>query len=249
MVAAAVWVGGIALLATLVVKTPSVEGRPVPVGDVARRFSPFALVAVTAVVASGLVQSVRQVGSWYALVHTTFGRTLVVKVCLVVVLVGLGALSRRAVRAPAGAPRLGALRRSVLAEAVVVAAVLGATALLVDAVPARQAASLPFTQRFDVLGVQVNAVVQPARVGSGNRVHFYVLGPGGEPRAVPELDATLSLPSAGIGPIALPLVVAGPGHYLAGNVDFPVAGDWVLRATVRTSAIDEQQVQATVPVH
>ena len=159
-------------------------------------------------------------------------------------LVGLGAASRSLARR-----RDARLRWSVVAEVAVAGAVLVSTALLVDAVPARQAAALPFAQSFEVLGVQVNAVVQPARVGPGNRVHFYVLSGTGEPKAIPELDATLSLPSSGIGPIALPLVVAGPGHYLGSNVDIPVAGDWQLVVTVRTTAIDEQQIQATVPVH
>ncbi|HUO48950.1 MAG TPA: copper resistance protein CopC [Acidimicrobiales bacterium] len=241
MASASIWVGGISLLAALWLQRGGSDGH---VTELGRRFSPWALWAAAVVVASGVVQSVREVGSWYALTNTTFGRTLAVKVALVLVLLGLGACSRRLVRA-----RDARWRWTVMAEVAAVGAVLVATALLVDAVPARQAAALPFVRSFQVLGVQVNAVVQPARVGPGNSVHIYVLTIGGAPKAIPELDATMSLPSAGLGPIALPLSVAGPGHYRASDVDFPQAGNWVLQITVRTTAVDEQQVGATVPVH
>jgi hypothetical protein len=44
-------------------------------------------------------------------------------------------------------------------------------------------------------------------------------------------------------------VVGGPGHYYATNVDIPVAGNWIIRFTVRTDAIDEQVVSVPLPVH
>jgi hypothetical protein len=66
-------------------------------------------------------------------------------------------LARRPGNAEAG------LRRSVFAELLIAAAVLVATSLLVNDAPARQAASQPFSQSFQVLGVQVNAIIQPRR--------------------------------------------------------------------------------------
>ena len=144
--------------------------------------------------------------------------------------------------------QLGRLRRSVLAEIVIAFAVLAVTALLVNAVPAQQAAGLPFSTSFTTLGVQVNVIVDPARAGPGNLVHVYVLSSLGTPTAIPELDASLSLPAQNLGPLAIPLVIAGLGHYYAANVDIPVAGTWILKLTVRTDAIDEQVVTSTMPV-
>ena len=126
---------------------------------------------------------------------------------------------------------------------------LAVTALLVNAVPAEQAAALPFSTSFTTLGVQVNAIVDPARAGTGNRVHVYVLSELGTPKAIPQLDMSLSLPADDLGPLAVPLVIGGPGHYYATDVDIPVAGTWVLRFTVRTDAIDEQVVSVPLPVH
>ena len=264
---ASIWVGGLALLAGLFLPGVPLSERPPSMRAVAVRFSPYAAGGLVAVVASGTVQSLRQVGSFYALFHTTYGRTLVVKVSVVAALVLLGVVSRRLAlgrwawaargvavehaadeseRTPAAAR---GLRRSTLAECTAIIAVVVSTALLVNDAPARQAAAQPFSQSFTVAGLQVNAIVDPARVGAGNQVHVYLLGSDGQPVAVPELDAVLRLPSSGIGPISLPMVVVGPGHFRSSNVSFPRAGSWTLEVTVRRSAVGEQTVHATVPVH
>ena len=277
LAAASVWLGGLVLLATFLVGRPDGPAVPADPLDVTLHVSSLAFVAVVTVVGTGVAQAFRQVGSAYALFHTTYGRALLVKVGLVVVLIALGGLSRRVLHRATGGTDgvgssggtdgtgssdgsegsgsrpasvgLGRLRRTVVAELLVVAAVLSATAVLVDAVPARQAVSLPFSTSWTTLGVQVNAVVSPARVGPGNVLHLYVLGPTGTPRAVPELDASLSLPSASIGPIAVPLRLVGPGHYADERLDLPAAGTWVLEVTVRTTAIDEDVVRASFGVH
>jgi copper transport protein len=263
LTAASIWIGALIVLAFVLTprQADPVSGDPVVV---ARSVSAWSLGAVACIVASGVLQSLRQVGSWSALVDTVYGRTLLVKVAVVLVVVVVAALSRRTLHgrlvarggagstttAPRGGPTmLRALRTTVVVELVGLAAVLAVTGLLVNAVPARQVADLPYTQTFQTLGVQVNAIVDPARAGVANQFHFYVLGRDGAPKAIPELDASIALPASGIGPIAIPLVVASPGHYQAQRVDIPLAGAWTLKITVRTSAIDEQELTATLPVH
>jgi len=312
LAAAAVWLGGLALLVTFLIGRRSSSDGPVDPMQVTLKVSTYAFLAVAVVVATGTIQAIRQVGSLYALLHTTYGQTLLVKIALVVLLIGMGAASRRIVHGGWGLRRrdrpapdevrdvaitvppgggagpgtsgldtlpttslreatggrsalavaerpsapdseqdtsLGRLRRTVLAEIAIALAVLAVTALLVNAVPAKQAADLPFSTSFTTLGVQVNAIVSPARAGAGNQVHIYVLSGQGTPMAIPELDASLSLPAQNLGPLSVPLTVGGPGHYYATNVDIPVAGTWILKITVRTDAIDEQVVSATLPVH
>ena len=95
----------------------------------------------------------------------------------------------------------------------------------------------------------MNTIIDPARAGQANQVHVYILSSLGTPKAVPELDLSASLPSQSIGPLSVPLVVSGPGHYAANRFVLPVAGDWVLKYTVRTDAIDEQVVRTVLPVH
>jgi copper transport protein len=309
--AVAVWFGGLAVLGALLVPGLSVSSGSSDVRPIAMKFSSFAFASVIVVVATGVIQSIRQVGSFYALFHTSYGTTLLVKIGLVIILIALGAVSRRVVlggwmgpllarsarsvwrriRALAASPQavihvvaadvplsaerltpgsnipgvaptehetavepgqvrcIPGLRASVFAEIAIALVVLAVTALLVNAVPAKQAANQPFSQSFNVLGVQVNVIVAPAKTGPGNQFHFYVLGRLGEPMAIPELDASISLPSQAIGPLAIPLVVASPGHFRASNVDIPIAGSWNLEITVRTSPIDEQSIDTVLPIH
>lgn len=89
LLAAAVWLGGLATLLTALQC-----GAPVGTAAV-RRFSRLAFSSVLALVATGIYQSWRQVGSWSALTGTDYGQLLLVKGGLVVLLVCLGGLSRR----------------------------------------------------------------------------------------------------------------------------------------------------------
>ena len=262
LAAASLWLGGLLLLASFLVARAPDDQKPEDPARVTLKVSTVAFIAVVVIVGTGVCQSIRQVGSIYALFHTTYGWTLVVKILFVILLIGLGALSRRIVhggwglRHPVRPPvtpehsgQLSKLRRSVLAEIAIALVVLAVTALLVNAVPAKQAAALPFSTSFSTLGVQVNTIIDPARAGGGNTVHVYVLSGTGTPKAIPELDMTLSLPAENLGPLAIPLVVAGPGHYNANNFVIPVTGNWILRFTVRTDAIDEQVVSVPLPIH
>jgi len=256
--AASLWLGGLVVLGCLLIGGATDLGA-VDVPRAARRISTIVLVAVIVVVASGTLQAVRQVGSLDALTSTTYGRILLVKVGIVIVLIALGATSRtllrrrggpRADTAPAsGVPRRTQLVRSLVAELVVAAAVLGVTAALVNAPPSREQLNQPYAQSFTTLGVQVNVILSPAAAGVDNTLHIYVLSSTGRPKAIPEVDATLSYPAYQLGPLRVPLSIAGIGHYRARDVRFLAPGTWVLTVTVRTTPIDDQVTPLQVPVH
>jgi copper transport protein len=111
--AMAIWLGGLVMLATIVLRRPRVPG-PKPAGAAAARkgqaataeaaqavsrFSPIALGCVAAIVATGTYQAWRNVGTWGALTGTTYGRLLLVKIAAMCVLIGLGYLARRRIAA------------------------------------------------------------------------------------------------------------------------------------------------------
>src|SRR5262249_23946531 len=81
----AVWLGGLLMVA--VAALPLVA--PERALAVVARFSPIAFWSVAVIVASGLVQAWRQVGSIDALTSTTYGRLLLAKSAAVVALVAL----------------------------------------------------------------------------------------------------------------------------------------------------------------
>lgn len=99
LLAVATWLGGLAALLVALYRTPDVTP------DAVRRFSRIAFCSVLVVVATGIYQSWRQLGSWSALTDTGYGQLLLVKVGLVAVLVGVASFSRRWTRRLAAAWR------------------------------------------------------------------------------------------------------------------------------------------------
>jgi copper transport protein len=95
VLAFSVWIGGLVGLVAWALRDPDVES----VMAASRRFSRTAMVAVAAVVISGTIQGIRQVGSFSALTSTTYGWLLVAKVAVVIVIVGIAWVSRTLVHA------------------------------------------------------------------------------------------------------------------------------------------------------
>jgi copper transport protein len=87
----AVWLGGLTGLLAVVLRGAAPAADP---ADVLPRFSRLAFGAVVALVVSGTVQTVREVGSPTALVVTTYGWLLIAKLVLVAVLLGAAGVSR-----------------------------------------------------------------------------------------------------------------------------------------------------------
>ena len=92
MIAGACWAGGLVLLILLIR-----EHRADPPVAQARRYSTIALAAVAVVVATGLLRSISELGGIGQLVHiwdSSYGRTLAIKVAVVLVVIVLGAINR-----------------------------------------------------------------------------------------------------------------------------------------------------------
>ncbi len=92
--AAAIWVGGLVVLVAVLSGRPTAEEAD-ELGVVVRRFSTTAAWAVGLIVASGVFQSWRQLGSWQALTGTDYGTLLLLKVTVVLAAIEAGWFSRR----------------------------------------------------------------------------------------------------------------------------------------------------------
>lgn len=241
LVAVTTWVGGIVVLLAIVV--PHADPAAVVL---VRRLSRVALWCVLVVAVTGVVQAWLETSSWSALVDTTYGRLVVVKAALFLVLVGLGGLARRFLRTD---EPVRAVRRGMVVEAVVMASVLSVTAVLVSEPPARtayaeQVAARPAsaTARLDA-NRSATITVTPARRGPvGVTVRL---------TGVDEVESvTLSaLQSArGIGPVAVDLEWKGGGLFSASGVVLPVAGTWVFTVTVKVSQFDAVVANASIEV-
>ncbi|MFJ8095752.1 copper resistance CopC/CopD family protein [Streptomyces griseofuscus] len=352
LLAVAAWLGGLTALLVALYRAPA--GTPVEAAAV-RRFSRLAFGSVVALVATGVYQSWRQLGSWSAFTDTRYGQLLLAKIALVAVMVGLASVSRRwtgrlsdqgaeeeraaaevgtekesvtaakptagqdtAARgtgtadtagqeratADAGAsepgpapedsgdPRRAAqlarqraavdtarqkrlrdgdagrfgLRRSVLAEAAVAVVLLAVTTALTQTEPGRteqeakaatgavtapRNGSLSLSLPFDTGGADGKGVValdvDPAHAGA-NSLHLFVRRPGGQLFDVPEVKIALTLEAKKIGPLSVAPEHITTGHWSADGVQIPMAGDWKVEVTVRTSDIDEVTVSKNAQI-
>ncbi|MCL8011177.1 copper resistance protein CopC [Streptomyces sp. AS02] len=379
LLAVAGWLGGLAALLVALYRTPT--DTPLEASAV-RRFSRVAFGSVLALVATGIYQSWRQLGSWSAFTGTRYGQLLLVKIGLVLLLVGIAWISRRwtarladavvvrprkakepadgeavedeaaedeaaeedkagggkaadseaaaggkehataqsrtssaatsaagkkgasAAVADKGAsasppdqgdskrvaqlarqqaaidtarqkrqrdadPNRSGLRRSVLAEAGVAVVLLAVTTMLTSTEPGRTeeeartatsssvsadgstAGALTLDMSFDTGGEDGKGVVRidldPARVG-GNEMHVYVQRPNGRAFDIPEVKVAFTLESQDIGPLPVVPDHISTGHWSASGVQIPVAGEWKIAVTVRTSDIDQATVSKNAQI-
>ncbi|MDO0913536.1 copper resistance protein CopC [Streptomyces sp. DT2A-34] len=392
LLAVAGWLGGLAALLVALYRAPA--DTPLDASAV-RRFSRVAFGSVLALVATGIYQSWRQLGSWSAFTGTRYGQLLLVKIGLVVLLVGIAWISRRwtarlteavvvkprkaesAAEGGKGAVEDGAdtaegeagengtdtvegvegedkagegeagegerehatarattsasdnrdsasasasgkegasaatpgknggeskagdsqraaqlarqqaaidtarqkqqrdadpnrfgLRRSVLAEAGVAVVLLAVTTMLTSTEPGRTeeearaatsassadasaAGALTLDMSFDTGGEDGKGVVRvdldPARVG-GNEMHVYAERPNGRAFDVPEVKVAFTLESQDIGPLPVVPDHITTGHWSANGVQIPMAGEWKIAVTVRTSDIDQTTVSKNAQI-
>ena len=94
VLAGAVWFGGLACLAAALRDQRQLD-RPVAAADLVRRFSSLATVSLIGVVVAGLALSWAEVRALHALTSTAYGWTLIVKVAVAAVAIGLGAYNNR----------------------------------------------------------------------------------------------------------------------------------------------------------
>ncbi|MFJ3200381.1 copper resistance protein CopC [Streptomyces sp. NPDC086989] len=163
-------------------------------------------------------------------------------------------------------PARAGLRRSVLAEAGVAIALLAVTTVLTSTEPGRTAEeasgrdtaatavpnrAIKITLPFDTGGQNgkgsVRVEVDPGRVGA-NALHVWVDDPDGQPLDIPEVKVAFTLPAKDIGPLPVVPEHAAPGHWSASGVQLPLAGEWRIDVTVRTSDIDQTTVQKNVKI-
>ncbi|MEV6499461.1 copper resistance CopC/CopD family protein [Streptomyces prunicolor] len=369
LLAVAIWLGGLSALLVALYRAPAdnLVGR-----TAVQNFSRIAFGSVLALVATGIYQSWRQLGSWSAFTDTGYGQLLLVKIGLVALLVGIASISRRWTarlaetaeasatvveeRAPekekahasastktadSGATASAAasassattaakagvadatasaeadsevaasakgadsegpgdskraaqlarqqtavdtarqkrlrdadpirfgLRRSVLAEAAVAVVVLAVTTALTTTEPGRteedakaakassssaatsSSGALTLDMSFDTGGTDGKGVIRldldPARVG-GNEMHVYVQRPNGRAFDVPEVKVAFTLAAKKIGPLPVTPDRIATGHWAANGIQIPMAGDWKISVTVRTSDIDQTTVDKNAQI-
>lgn len=260
--AGAVWLGGVIGLALTLTGSAGVD--PARSARTVARFSTLGAWLVLALALTGAVLGWRIVGTLAALVTTTYGQTLLVKVGVALGIVAIAAWNRYrlvpaviaaregegAVSAPHDGGARRRLGRTVTTEAVLLGLVLAATGALVSQSPLDAAdgtASGPIETTVELGDGTAVVHLAPGRAGE-NVLELEILDAAGapvDPVSTPELSA--SLPDVGLGPLTRPLTEVGAGRYEA-TLDLPLPGSWVLELGVRTSRYDNPLAQIPLEV-
>jgi copper transport protein len=140
------------------------------------------------------------------------------------------------------------LRRSLLLEVLISIVILGVTALLVNAAPARELDTGPFAGTLNTKQLSFDVTISPASRGA-NEMHLFTLTRSGGTADPTDVSAELSQSSNDIAPIKVTLIRLGPGHYTSTGLTVPFSGSWQLTVKAVVNSIDEVSATATVPIH
>ena len=244
--AGAVWLGG---LTGLALALPGIAGRPRDAAQLLTRFSSLAAALLGLVAASGLLMAWRIIGSWSRLVEETYGRLLLVKIGIVLLVAAVAAWNRLRLlpQVTTGighdGPRRGSglVRRAVLAEAAGLVAVLAVTGFLTQKPPGGEGPGQPTTADTGVASTIVGQelkvlAVLDAGPGLQRQITVQVQDLAGEPVDTDGAPAVALRSADGAVDLGeVPTRPAASGTYVA-DVTFPKAGAWKAQVSVR---IDE----------
>lgn len=236
LAAISLWVGGL----FAVVATRNL--------DVVPSFSRVSTVAMPLAVATGVWQAWHLGGGLTQLSDTEWGRWLLVKVALAVVVITLGFVARLVIthQAEPGEAsdandtdssvadddrRRRGLRRLMAVEVAVAVLVLGATATLVAESPEVQAAPNIFSAQLVQGDLIADVTVTPGNVGS-NEIHVSLTPSGGTLQRMESVTMRMTYPDPSLPPVAVQVTESGPNHYI-GRVALLSSGTWTLEILVQ----------------
>ncbi|MER7457959.1 copper resistance protein CopC [Micromonospora sp. NPDC126480] len=256
---AALWLGGLIGLTLLLL--PSSQATPSTAATAVAAFSRAAALLVAALAVTGVLLGWRIVRTWSALFGTAYGVALLVKVAIVAVIVGIAAWNRyrlvpRITSADSAGPAWPLLRRTVRAEAGLLAVAIAVTGVLVTQSPVRDdsgSAPPPVDRPASVeltaqLGDHRTAIVLTPGTTGVNALQLTILD--GERRPVEPVTAPelrFSLPAQQVGPLERPVSRTAPGRYEA-VAEFPLPGQWIIEVSVRTSKYENPVARIPVEI-
>ncbi|HET8648904.1 MAG TPA: CopD family protein [Gemmatimonadales bacterium] len=139
ILAGSLWLGtlfGLVVAGFTAVRSAAPEHRTAVLAGVVNTFSPLALTAAGCAILAGVILARGYVGSWAALAGSEYGRTLLIKIAVLLLVLALGAYNWRRMRPRMGDPATARLlRRSATTELALGALLLAVTAAL-SALPA-----------------------------------------------------------------------------------------------------------------
>lgn len=238
----AFWTGALAPLG-LALKRRSADAEPF-----LRRFSVTIPLVVAVLAAAGVVLAVIQVRTPSALLDTAYGRLLLVKLALLVVLFALAAVNRWKLTAD-GSRRPG-LVRSIGFEVLIVLAVFGVAAGWRFTPPPRAlaiAAAQPATSHVHTLAAMADLSITPGHAGKVAARIVIMTGDFG-PLDAKEVTLVLSKSGSGIEPLKRPAKKSNDGTWRIDDFIIPVPGRWAARIEIVASDMKTLEVEGPIDI-
>jgi copper transport protein len=214
------------------------------------RFSRIAVPVVALLALSGLALAVVELGTPDALVETSYGLVLLVKLVLVTVLVTLAAVNRirllPALTANPGASR--PLHRSILLECATALAILGVVAGWRFTPPPRSLLpGTPLAVHIHTDKAMFQVLISPGKVGQDDFV-LQLMNGDGTPLQTKEARLILSLPGRGVADIEHAAVLGPDGYWHVSKAPLPLPGRWHMRIDALVSDFDEISLEDDIDI-
>ncbi len=258
-VAASLWVSGIFALVTLLLpalRSLSPAGRQVVLMQAIPRFSTVALSAWAVLAVTGLYSAWLEVGNLTALVDTSYGTSLALKLAAIVTILAIAAfnlvvLTRklRQVSTAGGADRWSRVFRYLLvAELVFAVAVLGVTGRLTGGEPAR-----------DILAQRSGQIIVPVTLGdhsgslglapgASGLNHFQLRLDGDAFPATTRVILRVGLPASTTERQDILLDPIGANTWEWHGSEIAVPGDWQVEVIVRQPGVSDLTAQLGIGI-
>ena len=195
-----------------------------------RWFSRTAGFAVPVIVVTGVIQAWLMMDGFGQILDSRYGRTLIVKVCLVIVLIALGGVSRVAMQQK----RSGSLRHSMGIEVLFGIIILTITSALVAMPQKGTIEPAPLSTTIFQGQMIVELSLTSARVGQSD-VHVVVARADGTFVQIESAAARMSMPSRNIPNGPIELEETGPNHF-SGVTEFAYSGEWIVEVLVKQTS-------------
>jgi len=138
------------------------------------------------------------------------------------------------------------LRRIVAVEMAVGVLVFAATAGMVAKSPEIPSKSTVVEVSLANGDMIVNLAVTPGRVGF-NELHLTIASPAGSLRPVESVEMRMTLPDSEIPPVAVPIEVLGPNHFV-GSLSVLYAGVWNVEILVGPDSTSSKRFTTDVTI-
>lgn len=265
LVAAAAWLGALLPLALLLRATGNAPDTLAVARAATLRFSTLGVVSVGTLLVTGIVNSWYLVGSIAALTGTEYGRLLIAKIALFLVMVAIAAVNRlyltpRLTQSADAALAMRAvrqLRRNAMLETLIGAAVLILVAFLGTLPPASHAGhhhpaygALPEDAAFVHIHSEdgmADVTVEPGRVGTAHAtIHLWTADL--ETLNAERVTITLTPPAPDAKPVTFSAIRGPDDTWQADRIALPEPGNWAVVVKAELSPGKELVLDAPIVI-